>query len=76
MSQTLQNALKTNPGGANPYTAVSNSAGVAGIQAILTAAKAQLAANANTTAASGNRVYQEALKDCFDGMNNNQTMLM
>jgi uncharacterized membrane protein len=76
MSQTLQNALKTNPGGANPYTAVSNSGGVAGIQAILNAAKAQLAANVNTTGASGNRVYQEALKDCLDGMNNNQTILM
>jgi hypothetical protein len=46
------------------------------ISALLSAANASLGANANTTASSAVRTYQEALKDVLDAINNNQSIVL
>ncbi len=67
ISSTLQTSLQTNG---------VSSAGVAKIQDILNAAIAVLKRAPNTTTASADRDYEEALKDCLDGINNNEKIFL
>jgi hypothetical protein len=75
MSSTLQHSLTS-----NGITATDG--GAASIQALITAAISQLVANPNTNysnptaAQTAIRNFQEALKDCFDAINNNQPIFI
>jgi hypothetical protein len=62
LSSTLQSSLQTN--------GVSNPSGIANIPTILNAAIGQLGSG------SSNSTFLEALKDCFDGINNNETIFI
>jgi hypothetical protein len=62
LSSTLQNSLMTN--------GVSNPSGIAKIQALVNAMIAQL----NSTSPDG--TFEEALKDCLDGINNNEAIFI
>ncbi len=62
LSSTLQASLQTN--------GVSNPSGIAGVQNLLTAAIAQLSSG------SSDSTFEEALKDCLDGINNNEAIFI
>jgi len=68
LSSTLQSSLSTN--------GVSNSAGVANIQNMLNASIANLITNPSTFSGASDRTFQEALKDCFVGINTNETIFI
>jgi len=62
LSSTLQTSLQTN--------GVSDPSGIANIQDILNAAIAQLRSG------SSDSTFEEALKDCLDGINNNEAIFI
>jgi hypothetical protein len=62
LSSTLQNSLMTN--------GVSNPSGIAKIEDLLNAAIAALQSG------SSDATFEEALKDCLDGINNNETIFI
>jgi WD40 repeat protein len=70
-SSALIAALNSGP---NPNLVAPN--GQLQISALISAANASLGANANTTAGSAARTYQEALKDVLDAINNNQQIVL
>jgi hypothetical protein len=75
MSSTLQESLTSQPAGATGWTQVTTTkGGRATIQTALNAAILQLKTNPNTIASGGNRLFQEALKNIFDAINNNQNI--
>jgi hypothetical protein len=76
MSGTLQHALTVNPG-ATPWTQITTAdGGAANISACISAAIAQLQANPSTKSTSGNRTYQEALNDIFEGINTDEPIFI
>ena len=62
ISSILQNSLQTHD--------VSNPSGIAKVQDLLNGAIAQL------KSASPDATFEEALKDCLDAINNNQTIFI
>jgi hypothetical protein len=68
LSSVLQNALVTDD--------VSTAGGVANIQNILDASIAELAADPNAVAGDPFRILDEALKDCLDGINANESIFI
>jgi hypothetical protein len=77
MSSTLQHSLTVKPTGATSWSPITTTdGGAANIQAIMNAAIASLIAAPNTVNSGGDRTFQEALKDCMDGINNNQSIFI
>jgi hypothetical protein len=73
MTSDMQTSLTVKGTGVTGWTQVTTTVGGrAVIQTALNAAVLQLKTNPNTIASGGNRLNQEALKNIFDAINNNQ----
>jgi hypothetical protein len=68
LSATLQNSLVSN--------GVSTASGVANIQNILNASIAELLKAPSTLSGAPDRAFQEALKDCLNGVNTNEDIFI
>jgi hypothetical protein len=68
LSLNLQDSLVAND--------VSTASGVANIQNIVNAAIAELLADPHPASGSADAAFQEALKDCMDGITNNQAIFI
>jgi hypothetical protein len=68
LSQTLQDSLFNN--------GVTNSSGIVNIQDLMNATITELLAVSNTKKAGDHRTFQEALTDCFAGINANEAIFI